>query len=77
MLKESENFSSPIGVIFYEYYSDISILAQKIKALSSQIQCIVYKENKYLKTVKFGSSQSPTLWDYADDIDVVKFLISI
>ncbi len=77
MLKESENFSSPIGVIFYEYYSDISILAQKIKALSSQIQCIVYKENKYLKTVKFGSSQSPTLWDYADDIDVVNFLISI
>jgi len=77
MLKESEEIYSPIGVIFYEYYSDISILASKLKTLSLHIQCIVSKENKYINSIPFGMSQKPNLWDYADNVDVVKFLIQL
>ncbi len=77
MLKESNQISSPIGVIFYEYYSDICILAPKFEALSQQIQCIVSKENKLFRSVDFGQAQQPELWDYADGIDVVKFLIHL
>lgn len=77
MLKESNQFFSPISVIFYEYYSDISILAAKIGVLSQQIQCIVSKENKLYNSTNFGQAQQPELWDYANGIDVVKFLINL
>lgn len=77
MLKESEEISSPIGVIFYEYYSDIRILAAKNNAWSSQVQCIVCKEDKYIKGIQFGYAQKPKLWDYADNVDIINFLIRI
>lgn len=38
-----------------------------------KIQCIVKnKSNK--EEVQFGQSQKPQLWDYADNIDTIKFL---
>ncbi|HOU98488.1 MAG TPA: hypothetical protein PLP65_06555 [Bacteroidales bacterium] len=77
MLKESNQISSPLGVIFYEYYSDICILAPKFEAMAQQIQCIVSKNNKYLKSIELGKAQRPELWEYADNIDIVKFLIQI
>jgi hypothetical protein len=27
--------------------------------------------------VNFGDSQSPNLWDYADDIDTIDFLLNL
>lgn len=77
MLKESNQISSPLGVIFYEYYSDICILAPKFEAFAQHIQCIVSKNNKYFKSIEFGKAQSPELWEYADNVDIVKFLIQI
>ncbi|NSW44882.1 MAG: acyl-CoA reductase [Bacteroidales bacterium] len=77
ILKESNQISSPLGVIFYEYYSDICILAPKIEHMSNQIQCVVSKENKHFNSIKFGMTQYPELWEYADNIDIVKFLIQI
>ena len=40
------------------------------------IQCIVGNISK-IKLVKFGDSQKPNLWDYADDIDTIQFLLSL
>lgn len=77
MLKESKQISSPLGVIYYEYYSDICILAPKFEVMSQHIQCIVSKDNKHFDSIEFGKAQNPELWEYADNIDIVKFLIQV
>lgn len=74
LLKEDESLHSPIGVIFYEYYSDKDKLKSQIEARSDQLQCVVSKgfvEN----SIPFGKTQQPKLWDYADGVDVMEFLI--
>jgi hypothetical protein len=74
LLKENEEIFSPLSVIFYEYYSNICNLATKIEAISCQIQCVVSKENLIENSIRFGESQHPDLWDYADHINVINFL---
>lgn len=77
IVKPDEQFYSPLSVIFYEYFSDISIFADKLNAAKTQIQCIVSNEQNFLPAVRFGKSQCPELWDYADDIDTLKFLLTL
>jgi hypothetical protein len=76
MLKEDRRLSSPIATLFYEYYDNVSELKIKLKAISSEIQCIV-ANGFNSKEIKFGSTQSPALKDYADGIDTVDFLLKI
>ena len=76
MLKEDRRLSSPIATLFYEYYDNVSELKSKLKAISSEIQCIV-ANGFNSKEIKFGSTQSPALKDYADGIDTVDFLLKI
>jgi hypothetical protein len=76
MVKEGSELYSPISTINYEFYNDISTLKQKIKADDKDIQCIVSNteiENK----INFGETQKPSLSQYADNIDVVEFLLTI
>ena len=41
-----------------------------------QIQCIV--SNGFAKNeIAFGYTQKPQLWDYADDVDSIEFLLAI
>lgn len=76
MLKEDRRLSSPIATLFYEYYDDVSELKSKLNAISTEIQCIV-ANGFSSKEIKFGSTQSPALEDYADGIDTVDFLLKI
>jgi hypothetical protein len=74
MLKEDRRLSSPIATLFYEYYDNVSELKSKLKVISSEIQCIV-ANGFNSKEIKFGSTQSPALKDYADGVDTVDFLL--
>jgi hypothetical protein len=76
MLKEDRRLSSPIATLFYEYYDNVSELKSKLKVISSKIQCIV-ANGFNSKEIKFGSTQSPALKDYADGVDTVDFLLKI
>jgi hypothetical protein len=76
MLKEDRRLSSPIATLFYEYYDNVSKLKSKLKVISSEIQCIV-ANGFNSKEIKFGSTQSPALKDYADGVDTVDFLLKI
>ncbi len=76
MLKEDTSYSSPIASLFYEYYTNIEELKDKLKLEKKQIQVIVSKE-KIDNSVKFGETQNPQLWEYADNIDTMKFLIEL
>ncbi|WP_136480645.1 acyl-CoA reductase [Cognatitamlana onchidii] len=76
MIKEDESFASPIATLFFEYYEDSNQLKELLDEKKSQIQCIVSKgfsENE----ITFGATQKPQLWDYADEVDSVEFLLAI
>jgi hypothetical protein len=70
LLKESADLFSPVAVLNYEYYSSIDEVRTGTELERDKIQCIIGR--KYLQ---FGTSQSPKLWDYADGIDTVEFLL--
>lgn len=76
MLKEDTNFASPIATVFYEYYENFSSLTQKLKSQSEEIQCIACNEND-VNFVKLGQTQHPKLWNYADNVDTIAFLLKL
>ncbi|MCM4157419.1 acyl-CoA reductase [Gramella sp. AN32] len=76
MLKEDARFGSPIATLFYEQYEDENDLQLKLKEQEDKIQCIV--KNEADKTeVSFGKTQHPELWDYADNVDTIEFLLNL
>jgi len=77
LVKEDTEIASPVGVLYYEIYNDIDNVKEKIFNNKNNIQCVVSASLYSNKTIKFGSSQKPELCDYADDIDVLKFLINL
>ena len=78
MLQESESISSPVAVVYYEYYATLDALTGKISAQRDSIQCIVADRSMGINdSVDFGQTQRPELWDYADGVDTISFLLSL
>lgn len=75
-IKEDSNYASPISSIFYEYYDSIENLQLKLQTEHEQIQCIV-SNNLIENSIGFGQTQKPNLWDYADNVDTISFLLTI
>ena len=59
-----------------EYYDDFEVLLKKLDAEKSSIQCVVSNEN-VVDFVKFGQTQHPKLWNYADNVDTIQFLLKL
>jgi hypothetical protein len=70
LLKEDIRISSPVSVLFYEFYPSQDAVKQQTESLAEHIQCIVGRNN-----IPFGTSQMPHLWDYADGIDTIDFFL--
>ena len=77
ILASSENLVSPISVIFYEEYKNEADLRLKIEENKDKIQCVVSKEAWFENSLNFGEAQKPKLWDYADGVDTLSFLLSL
>jgi len=75
-LKEDESYASPISSVFYEFYDDLETVKTKLLEDSEKTQCIV-SNNLINDSISFGSSQKPKLWDYADNVDTISFLLKI
>jgi hypothetical protein len=76
MIKEDSSYASPIATVFYEYYDNLEQLKQKLQTDADRIQCVVSKE-VWPDEVGFGETQKPALWDYADGVDTIAFLLKI
>ncbi|MDC0623153.1 acyl-CoA reductase [Flavobacteriaceae bacterium] len=76
MIKEGKEMHSPISTINYEYYDNISHLNEKIKQQEDNIQCVA-SNIKFEGRIDFGETQNPSLNQYADNIDVMNFLLTI
>jgi Acyl-CoA reductase (LuxC) len=78
LMRENETLASPIACLHYEFYDDFRELTEKLKMQSDDIQCLVSKENiEGLSCFNFGEAQKPSLSDYADGVDTLKFLSRI
>ena len=76
IVKEGNEMHSPISTINFEYYNNVSILREKINLEDDNIQCIV-SNIEFKGKVNFGETQNPSLNQYADNIDVMRFLLTI
>lgn len=69
---EDEALHSRIGVIHYQEYTSINEVNDYIIENKNQLQVIIGKDFE-----PFGSSQSPSLNDFADRVDTMKFLSAL
>ncbi|MEG1556133.1 MAG: hypothetical protein RR356_05350 [Bacteroidales bacterium] len=74
MLMESEFFSSPISILFYQYYHSLEEINNLIESSKEEIQCVVSNLKGVRNSVNLGKAQIPSLFDYADGMDTIEFL---
>ena len=77
LLNEADALTSPVATLNYKYYPDDKVLKDRLQADLGNIQCIVSKKGQIKGSIPFGSTQQPELWDYADGVDTMKFLIDL
>ncbi|MGD0342477.1 MAG: hypothetical protein ABSA76_12305 [Bacteroidales bacterium] len=70
LLKENKGLSSPVAVLYYEHYNSLDEAERITEKLNEKIQCFCGKNH-----IPFGKAQFPSLWDYADGIDTLEFLL--
>ncbi len=72
LLKQDAAIAAPIATAYYDYYENEAAAHNYLKAHQNDIQCVM-GENQ----LPLGSSQKPQLWDYADQVDTLAFLLSL
>jgi len=77
LLRESDQLTSPISVVHYQYYHSPDHLNEIIRAKENSIQAIVSKNGKYANSKSFGCAQRPEPSDFADGVDTLAFLAGI
>jgi hypothetical protein len=76
LLKEDIGIHSPVAVVYVEYYQDRESLLSRLQMDRADIQCIV-SGAALPGVIPFGTAQHPALWDYADRVDTLKFLLEL
>jgi hypothetical protein len=71
LLAEDISLFSPISQLNYEFYTDRNSLTTVLKQ-NENLQCIVG-----IGFTGFGDSQKPSLSDYADGVDTMRFLTTL
>lgn len=69
LLMENEQLQAPLSMVYYHYYSNEKELSNYLDAHREHLQCVVG-----LKHLPFGSTQEPSIEDYADGIDTMQWL---
>jgi hypothetical protein len=77
LLRRHKDLVSPTSVVYYEEYPNDEWLESTLSSESEKLQCTVSKDGWFNGSFPFGKAQEPTLWDYADHVDTVKFLLSL
>ncbi len=77
LLTENEALASPMAVVYYERYASFAEVESSVNANRDKIQCVVTKEGLLPDSLYFGQTQSPAVWEYADGVDTMQFLLSL
>lgn len=70
LLREDSSLTPPMAVVNYEFYHSATAVSDTLQAMNERIQCVTGHG-----FVPHGTAQKPYLWDYADDVDTIKFLL--
>lgn len=71
LLIENESIFSAISQLNYSFYKDIAAVKKALME-NNDVQCIVDNED-----IDFGQAQQPGLFDYADGVDTMQFLLTL
>lgn len=74
---QNEQHSSPVSVIFYQYYHALTEVEQMLVEQADKIQCVSAKNSANQKIIPFGKCQLPEISDFADGVDTMAFLLSL
>jgi hypothetical protein len=78
LLTESPSLQARIASVHYEYYDDLREVDKLLAAQRDDIQCVVGNVAvSGFSKLPFGESQAPTLHDYPDGVDVMRFLVNL
>jgi hypothetical protein len=77
ILKDDIGFSSPPSVLYFEEYENNETMNSRLSGANEQIQCVVGNSVEIPGLVSFGKAQKPALWDYADGVDTLEFLLNL
>jgi hypothetical protein len=71
LLIENESIFSAISQLNYSFYKDVAAVKNAL-AENNDVQCIVGNGH-----IAFGQAQQPGLFDYADGVDTMQFLLTL
>ena len=72
LFRESEELFCPISCLYFQGFNNENEIEKYVEENKDQIQCVVSK-----KHIPFGKAQQPELWDYADGVDTMEFLVRL
>lgn len=72
LLKESRELFSPLSMIHYHFYKELSEVEAYLNEYQEKIQVVVGKNY-----IPFGNAQCPTLNDYPDGVNILDWLKSL
>ena len=76
MMRETTDLFSPVSVLFYQQYQNIDQVLDYINENAEKLQCIVTRDPSG-NEIKIGETQKPELWNYADNVDTMAFLLQL
>ncbi len=71
IIVENSAVFSPVSELHYSFYKNMNEVLQELNN-NENVQCIVGKDNIF-----FGETQQPGLFDYADGVDTMQFLLGL
>lgn len=74
LLKERNDLYSPVGMLNYSFYNSAQEAKDWLAQRAEQIQCVTSKSAEF-SNIPVGSAQKTMLWDYADGVDTVEWLL--
>lgn len=78
LFHENHKMVAPVGVVFYEFYDSVDDLSARLWRDENQIQCTAAGgENRFPRQVALGNTQSPSITDYPDGVDIFAFLANL
>ncbi len=77
IVREDKALCSSVASLNFEYYDHTSEVEKILQNNKESLQCVVANEGVVAGTLPLGASQKPMLWDYADGIDTMSFLLNL
>lgn len=78
LLKEDEALHAPVATVHLAFYTSLQQVQAAVLQHAEHIQCVVSSlPMPPLQTIQPGQTQQPSLTDYPDGVDVIKFLTEL